>query len=1497
MANDDAKLKFLPRHLQRSQPAVTHKSKRRVTVEESNAGDEESDRRSVFDRLGPGASTQRNEKARSGFDFQDHSIISHPGKDRKKREENSPDSLKLKFKSGKDRETKVKSQVVVRGKAGGSDEESGEDSDGWSIGALEDKKELELEQKRLEIQRALKALEAGEDLATDTKKSDSSDSESSPERSHKKKKDKSSKKKEKKKHKKNFPDKELSTEKIKEGKRKHDSDDDDEIPHKKRKKKNKDKKHGESPPPSFPSDSVKQKKSSQVKPSKSSQDLYDPASPTSVARVDTPSDKQSLSGSPKPKNKSKKKKKKLKNQEEPSGKSKKVLSPLKKVLKLKRGSASAGSSRRSRSVSHDIPKRASLSRSSSSSSRSSSSRSPVRRKKSVESSRERGTKKISKPVDKKKRGRSPRSSSTSSRTSSTTSSSASRGQKRVRKFSPSPARHPAHKQRSPVVSTIRKDVKGNKRNKRGAHSDIWSKAKERGSEGRQESLEKGSDKMRGRKSNQDNNRHNFSHLGRGADVSRPSLKEGRKNVREPKGRKSDTKDGGRKDARSLGKAGELRKDRLKERDRSDSLLSKDREKRGVSLDREDRSRRGQQNQQVERSTRFGQHGGDDTERRHFEEPVRRFGEGTMIYRFGMERSRSGLERGTGRGNDAPARLLDQGQSRGGRDWEERGGGRREGDEWETIKNRAGAMGASREDGRDFGGGRDDRRGVGVIRELMSISIGENNKSLGSDLRDRSLQRGQGFRDDFSGRESIGSDKRDWKQREDSADVLKQASKDRDRSVKDDVTESRQSKNGAKQPQESVKDKSLDRDKSKSEKKASSKQSAVAKVVKSESPVARDEPSLASLFSQTDMVVSKKKQSTSFGGKKSSKTKEDPKAAEKSKAGTANRGGLRIREKPVAATTTDDGDKSKDASKEDKAGKKEDTSKEKLAGASSPKSSHKNSDQVETKPLRKSKTPEGKRGSTRSPSGSTRSPGKSTHSPAPSVSREKESSEHSKSPAADGKELKKIGDKKNEKSKASKKPKGKKTRSRSNSGSDSESRQSGVVLEENKRRMSSDSESFPAKLEGGDIAAAMLDGIDDGQQEFSDWSENSSGDSILFQVEDLDNNNDFYRPPRHRQSPANINRFEPRESRPEPLLRSNNEIVPEKLMGRVSDRMSDRLSDRLTDRDKVKHSTYSKGPVEASAPSIMPPHTTINFKILDDSQTEKPVKEKKKKHTDDVGYEEISSDEDDLDEEGEKLTKRTIVGILDIDMAALMSTNKAPSSSAPVFQRFKPASLFAEIGLSRQFAGEKLYQEVQETCQRQLEELAALEKASVNDEVQSDSPSIQQTPPSKVKNEFSEGQSASDVHVKQELITADVKTVTPSADESSSQTKPPLTPQKTLSKKTEFAKPVRTPSQPVESKPAFKLYSDTSAYHKLYKTKALDRSRLLANFGMFRRALTARKDLEIRRQLCRIDPKYDQSAVYPSGVLDPDNFRLCLQLFKQKNPTVLAAPMAASACVS
>ena len=55
------------------------------------------------------------------------------------------------------------------------------------------------------------------------------------------------------------------------------------------------------------------------------------------------------------------------------------------------------------------------------------------------------------------------------------------------------------------------------------------------------------------------------------------------------------------------------------------------------------------------------------------------------------------------------------------------------------------------------------------------------------------------------------------------------------------------------------------------------------------------------------------------------------------------------------------------------------------------------------------------------------------------------------------------------------------------------------------------------------------------------------------------------------------------------------------------------------------------------------------------------------------------------------------------------------------------------------------------------------------------------------------------------------------------------------------------------KPEFKLYGTTSAYHRLFKAKTQMKSALIDNASLFRRALTARKDLDIRRQLCRIDP--------------------------------------------
>ncbi|CAL1537677.1 unnamed protein product, partial [Lymnaea stagnalis] len=797
---------------------------------------------------------------------------------------------------------------------------------------------------------------------------------------------------------------------------------------------------------------------------------------------------------------------------------------------------------------------------------------------------------------------------------------------------------------------------------------------------------------------------------------------------------------------------------------------------------------------------------------------------------------------------------------GGRDWEERG--RRDGgdvfrDGWDASRDGRGSFGVFREDGgREFGGGRDDRRGGGRGERLLPHlgGGGEGGKSAllpDPDIRDRSQQKAPGFRDELGGKE--GGEKRDWKQREGSTETLsKRNSKEKDgRSGKDEgSSESKLPRSGTKFTAEpSSRDKPSDRDaKSKNVDKSGggSKQSVVMKVVKvesgkEESPLARDEPSLATLFSQTETVVSKKKPTKSFGGKKSPKKTEESKSSDKAKPVIGGRlagRGLRAPDKKVTTSKVSETSRGKESvkDKDDKSGKKDEPGKEKPSRTPSPKGSQKSGDSrhSQTKSSkRSSKSPELKRASARSPTVSKRvidtakSPGKSSHSPAPSAGRDKEKErdqDRTKSLSPSRDRRRPTDSRRYEKSKTNERVK-KRERSRSHTRSDSESRRSSHSggLDEKRRRKSSDSESLPAKLEGGDIAAAMLgDGLDDGQQDvFSDWSEDDDADNILIdgkskkhQVEDLDHQPEF---PRNRRSPAATGRY-----------------------GEMRDIRQDQ------DSRNIVEALQEKPVLEKNIPYL---------KIVEDIQKEKPIKEKRKRNTDDEGYEEISSDENDLDEEGERLTKRTIVGILDIDMASLLPAIKPDTSSAPVFQRFQAASLFAEMGLSQTYAGEKLYQEVQVICQKQLEDLAALEKPSAKAD---NSPDQQTTSPNSTSSQEDkianvEVRSTSADTLKVEVPSIDTKPLI-STSEVTAPSKPLTTSShKSLSKRTDITKPVRTPSLTQAQKPEFKLYSGTSAYHKLYKAKALERSGLLANFGLFRRALTARKDLEIRRQLCRIDP--------------------------------------------
>ena len=64
----------------------------------------------------------------------------------------------------------------------------------------------------------------------------------------------------------------------------------------------------------------------------------------------------------------------------------------------------------------------------------------------------------------------------------------------------------------------------------------------------------------------------------------------------------------------------------------------------------------------------------------------------------------------------------------------------------------------------------------------------------------------------------------------------------------------------------------------------------------------------------------------------------------------------------------------------------------------------------------------------------------------------------------------------------------------------------------------------------------------------------------------------------------------------------------------------------------------------------------------------------------------------------------IVDVLDIDWKSLMQQNEVQSkTSGSALKRFTPASIFSKIGVSLQFAGEKLYDKIQTVCQENMDE--------------------------------------------------------------------------------------------------------------------------------------------------------------------------------------------------
>ncbi|KAH3808275.1 hypothetical protein DPMN_136628, partial [Dreissena polymorpha] len=139
-------------------------------------------------------------------------------------------------------------------------------------------------------------------------------------------------------------------------------------------------------------------------------------------------------------------------------------------------------------------------------------------------------------------------------------------------------------------------------------------------------------------------------------------------------------------------------------------------------------------------------------------------------------------------------------------------------------------------------------------------------------------------------------------------------------------------------------------------------------------------------------------------------------------------------------------------------------------------------------------------------------------------------------------------------------------------------------------------------------------------------------------------------------------------------------------------------------------------------------------------------------------------------------------------------NTGPPQTGSALNRFKPGAIFSKIGLSRQYAGNQLFSQVLEVCQKHECEQNA--------------------------------------DIKQEETTL-------SEDSKAEASQSPSKQNNTGSRSSKF-----------------NFLSDVAMFHASGLQKLKERMSLMSNIGPFRRALCARKDLEMRQQTRMTSDKGD-----------------------------------------
>lgn len=268
-----------------------------------------------------------------------------------------------------------------------------------------------------------------------------------------------------------------------------------------------------------------------------------------------------------------------------------------------------------------------------------------------------------------------------------------------------------------------------------------------------------------------------------------------------------------------------------------------------------------------------------------------------------------------------------------------------------------------------------------------------------------------------------------------------------------------------------------------------------------------------------------------------------------------------------------------------------------------------------------------------------------------------------------------------------------------------------------------------------------------------------------------------------------------------------------------------------------------------------------------------------------------------DEEMENLPRKIpLVDMTDIEWQSLVKSDdlKTKATCAPVEHKF--TDIIREIGVSRQYAGDELFEKInsiliEEIDEEQEEDIkVALNGASDDDDDDRNKNDTQiseaningstielKTEPKENGEEISSSAAQLSDETKYD---SDMTEGRGHKDQEISDGLPEGKENKIVEVKLENCEPHYGTKSSSAARKKGPLLHDVANFHVTAFFKKKRQLSALRDIGPYRRALCARRDLAIRRTLCRIEK--DEIVMFPAQLADQELYKLSLQLFHQND---------------